>query len=451
MRDRIEHLINNLTERLDVEVKNWLNGLQTNDDKAKLAKEIIALANSGGGDIFIGFDDKGVGHPEVPHRPGELEAFSQDSIADLVHKYATPPFQCRIEFRRREGCEVAHPVITVPGDHRTPVMAKRGSPDGNALRQGTVYVRRPGGHSEPARTQDDWEKLLDRLVRARGNEMLDAIRAVLNPPGNVAVADTGLESWDRESRELWQDRIEQLQANDPRRLEHGHWTISFAISPFSEPSIGELNKALEREMPAHSGWPPFTYLHREPKRPKPAGESIIAWLVNPEDPPAGYPDNIDADFWRVARSGHGFLLRDYEEDSVHYARRLETRRHQARRQQTSGSQRHFDWILPIYRMTEILKFVEALADRFGEPQAMCRILLRYYGMNNRTLSRRKLSYPPPPVGTCMQSIVESRMECAVSELGPLLPERVHALLAPVYLQFDFAELPQALVNDRVSR
>lgn len=60
--DRIEHLINNLTERLDVEVKNWLNGPRTNDDKARLAKEIIALANSVGGDIFIGFEDEGAGH-----------------------------------------------------------------------------------------------------------------------------------------------------------------------------------------------------------------------------------------------------------------------------------------------------------------------------------------------------------------------------------------------------
>ena len=52
MSDRITFLINHLSERQDIEVKNWLNGLQKAADKARLAKEIIALANNGGGDIF---------------------------------------------------------------------------------------------------------------------------------------------------------------------------------------------------------------------------------------------------------------------------------------------------------------------------------------------------------------------------------------------------------------
>ena len=55
-----QYLIDNLQEGLQVEVKNWLGGLKDNHHKAKLAKEIIALANSGGGQIFIGFNDKGL-------------------------------------------------------------------------------------------------------------------------------------------------------------------------------------------------------------------------------------------------------------------------------------------------------------------------------------------------------------------------------------------------------
>lgn len=440
MSDRITFLVNNLTERPDVEVKNWMGGLQTNDDRARLAKEIIALANNGGGDIFIGFDDEGAGHPEIPPQPEEAEAFSQDSIAGLIHRYCDPPFQCRVGLHKREGGEIMHPVITVPGGHRTPVMARRGSPDQTTLRPGTVYVRRPGGSSEPARTQDDWERLLDRLVRARRDEMLDAIRDVLNPPDNVAAPDTGLESWDKESRELWERRIDRLPDGDPRRLETGHWSVSFAISPFREPPIGELNRALAQEMPAYSGWPPFTYLRRKSKRPKPAGDTIIAWLVNPEETPAEYPHGINADFWRVARTGRGFLLREFEEDAIRYDKFL----------QQSDSQRHFDWTLHIYRMTEILKFVETLAYRFGDAQAGYRLLLRYCGTGNRALSAHSFNYPPPPGGTCMQPNLESRLEGAVSDLDIILPELVHALLAPIYQQFDFAELPLAMVNDVVS-
>ncbi len=48
MNDGITFLINNLTERQDLRVMNWLNGLHTKDDKARLAKIVIALARSGG-------------------------------------------------------------------------------------------------------------------------------------------------------------------------------------------------------------------------------------------------------------------------------------------------------------------------------------------------------------------------------------------------------------------
>ena len=60
----LQQLAENLRETLDVEVKNWLGGLQEHTEKAKLAKEIIALGNHGGGYLFIGFSDD-EGHPEI--------------------------------------------------------------------------------------------------------------------------------------------------------------------------------------------------------------------------------------------------------------------------------------------------------------------------------------------------------------------------------------------------
>jgi hypothetical protein len=45
------------------------------------------------------------------------------------------------------------------------VWAKHGSPDEKTLKAATVYIRRAGGFSEPPRNQDDWEKLIDRLVK----------------------------------------------------------------------------------------------------------------------------------------------------------------------------------------------------------------------------------------------------------------------------------------------
>ena len=50
----LDDLINEPRETLDVEVKEWLD-LTDNDHRAMIAKEVIALANHGGGFLVIGF------------------------------------------------------------------------------------------------------------------------------------------------------------------------------------------------------------------------------------------------------------------------------------------------------------------------------------------------------------------------------------------------------------
>ena len=430
--NRIIFLINHLSERQDIEVKNWLNGLQEPADKARLAKEIIALANNGGGDIFIGFDDRGEGHPSIQPQPDEFEAFTQDSIAGLIHRYANPPFQCQIGFYNRDGCDITHPVITVPGDHRTPIMAKSGSPDQKTLRTSTVYVRRPGGFSEQATTQDDWEKLLDRLVRARRNEMLDAIRNVLNPPASVEAPDAALESWDQECRERWQGRIRGLPDGHEQRHESGYWTVSFLIEGVTNNlPIAELKKALESEMPSYSGLPPFTYARIGNEKPRPSDDVIEAW----------YGGTPEADYWCIASDGRGFMLRGMEEDSSDYCVN--------RSPQPQGPS--FDWTIPTYRMTEVLKFLEALAGKFASADSCFRLLLRYHGTEGRRLRSHDIRYWHFSESKCLQPTLKAELNNDISQIDTSLPEFVHALLAPIYQQFDFTELPQALVNDVVKK
>lgn len=438
--ERISFLINNLTESLEVEVKNWLGGLQDNNEKARLAKEIIALANHGGGYVFIGFDDEGDGHPEIEPAAGELEAFTQDNIASIVSRYVTPPCQCTVSFHSREGSELRHPVITVPGKHRTPVWAQRGSPD-QSLRTDVMYIRRPGGSSEPARTQDDWEKVLERLVKARQTDQLNAIRDIINPPQEVVRAMPDLDTWDASSLDIWRSKTEPLQAGDTRSLEAGYWTVSFSIEPFERPGLRELKEVLEREMPAYSGWRPFTYIHRDPMRPSANGDVIEAWLVESHGPELVQVPRDHSDFWRVARDGKGFLLRPMQEDAPGYLSNVSPR--------PDGP--YFDWIFPIYRMTEVLKFIEALGLRFSDEGAEFVLKLNYYGTNGRSLQQHSFRYNLWDGGVCRQDELSSEVSGSIAEISTALEEKVHALLTPIYEQFDFTELPKALVDNVVRR
>jgi len=249
-RERVQSIINNLAEGLEVEVKNWLEGLGDNNHKSKLAKEIIALANHGGGYVFIGFDDKEKNHPEIHPKDGEESPYTQDFIASLISRYLEPEIQCELGYFCVKDSTIQHPVIVVPGGHRTPIWAKRSSPDGKTLKVGEIYVRRPGAKSEPPKTQDDWEALLDRLLRNRQDELVGAMRSVMNPPSNSLVGeDSTLSSWSLDMYDEWISQTSKYPQDSPMRLNKGHWWFSFEVEGFTSISLSELNNFLTKNMP----------------------------------------------------------------------------------------------------------------------------------------------------------------------------------------------------------
>ncbi len=435
----IQFTIDNLQENLEVEAKNWLNGLSGNENKAKLAKEIIALANHGGGYVFVGFDDAN-NCSEIMPQPNEFEAFTQYAVSQIVQRYVTPPCQCRVEFYTLSDGQQRHPVIIVPGGHRTPVFAKKGSPCNTDLKVATLYVRRPGGYSEPATTQDDWEKLLERLVKARQADLLAQIREIIDPSSHV-LPDQGLtiEDWDTESYEQWRTVISEFMEDDPRRFKKGHWTASFIIDPFDNPSLSDLNAVLDCEVPRYSGWPPFTYLHRDPVRPQAKGNVIQTYIGHLREGEQPIERAEHADFWRVSREGKGFLLRSMQEDRPGFMNNIHPK--------PEGS--YFDWVIPIWRVTELLKYIEVLGERFGDERARFQLLLRYYGTSGRKLQINDFKYMLDTGATCSIDILENRIEAGLPEINFSIEELVFSILRPIFEQFEFSVLPKALVNNVV--
>ena len=53
-RERLADLLVDPNEGLDLEIKNWLDLANSNEDKATFAKGALAIANHGGGFIVLG-------------------------------------------------------------------------------------------------------------------------------------------------------------------------------------------------------------------------------------------------------------------------------------------------------------------------------------------------------------------------------------------------------------
>jgi len=431
-RDRVQSIIDDLSEGLEVEVKNWLEGLADNNHKSKLAKEIIALANYGGGYIFIGFDDEG-NHPEIRPAEAEENGFTQDSIASVVSKYLEPQIQCELGYFCVSDSDVQHPVIVVPGGHRTPIWAKSGSPDGKTLKVGEIYLRRPGAKSEPPKTQDDWEYLLDRLLRNRQDELVGALRSVLNPPSTSLVGQGGsLDSWSQKMYGEWASQLSDYSEDSPMRLKRGHWWFSFEIEGFKSESLSDLNKFLANNMPRYSGWPVFIVLDMPGRNPEPKQDRIECSAIDSQDPNEHF-----SDFWSVNLQGQGFALRHFQEDESSFLANRTPR--------PEGGM--FAYTIHIYRAGEYLKAVEALANKYSLSKSRISVTLNYVGMRGRELVVSEMRYMfLSRGGRSNSNEIKTSIDTSAEKIKRNLHEEVHRLLSPVYEQFGFTELSKATVD-----
>ena len=235
-RDELGAVLLNPIEDLSFEFKAWLD-LGSTHGKATLAKAVIAMANADGGYIIIGYDETGDTLQSVP-RPEVVREITQDLVNGAVQRFVAPALHVRMETIENTRTGVSHPVITVPSNATTPVMASRDYE--NVLHKARVYIRQPGPRSAEPQSVEEWRGLLDRCVQRSRASMLDAIRAIVE--GRIEGGDTAPDLNDRlanfvkESR----DRHEALlnAANLPADAPHVcRWEVMRSASPSKFPSL----------------------------------------------------------------------------------------------------------------------------------------------------------------------------------------------------------------------
>lgn len=425
-------------EALDVEIKDWLN-LDEHDHRAALAKEIIALANHGGGYIVVGYREKGDGSFIVSSgRPVSLDCWSQDSIQSIIAKYIEPNIQCHVSHVLGED-DLKYPVISVPAGQRVPVRAKSGSPDGKRLVVNRVYVRRPGPNSEEPRTTEDWDRVFENCIRNRQADLLNAMRSIIAGviPGSRPEPEAGelLKNFEAGASERWQLLTSSLPNNAPPKFPHGYYDVAFWIDGnMDEVSLAELQSRMQVAVKNHSGWPPFFIFDRPPFTPKPIDGTIECWIGPVKD--GSYDAPSKHDFWRASPKGLLFTRRGYQDDDRY-------------RGQEPGA--FFDLTGPIWRLGETILQAHyiALALNAADAQLVCSV--KYTALAGRTLN----TYPGSSRYiwrnfTCSQQIFQTTKSAPVADISDVLPEVVFAILQPLYELFEFYPLKKRLVEEELS-
>lgn len=157
-------------------------------DWCELVKDIVAMANSGGGSLIVGVSDDGT---PSGHDVGPLLALDPAVVTDKVHSYTERQFSdFEISASARQGVTVA--VIRVTGVRIPMIFMSPGTyavslpnqkvTQKTAFSRGTLYFRH-GAKSEPG-TSADVTAAVEREVGRVKEFWLDGIaKVVAAPPG----------------------------------------------------------------------------------------------------------------------------------------------------------------------------------------------------------------------------------------------------------------------------
>lgn len=155
----IDALITAQAETASVDYKARL-ALETSRDRAAIAKDVLAFANSGGGVIIVG----------VAEGPGGIEEVGVDAVPDPTEvNQALRPFVGQglavgVTPHRRNG--LLFTVIRIPSAGGRVALARQENADARLFR-GRVYVRTEAAESAEVQDAELLDKLFERVMKTR--------------------------------------------------------------------------------------------------------------------------------------------------------------------------------------------------------------------------------------------------------------------------------------------
>lgn len=154
----------------------------------ELIKDIVAIANSGGGAIVIGYDNNG---QPSGHNVTQVQNIDSAVLLDKIKKYTGFSFT-DIDIHEAEKNGVPVVIFEIAGVPSPIVFERVGTYEAEpgkqktAFSKGTIYYRH-GAKSEPA-TSEDLQRTLDSRLQAIRSEWMKNVRKVIAAPTGSAVS-----------------------------------------------------------------------------------------------------------------------------------------------------------------------------------------------------------------------------------------------------------------------
>lgn len=138
--------------------------LESKAEVAALAKDVIAMANFGGGHVIVGMKEANGVFVKTGVDAHQMEVLEVTKLNGKLRAYIDP--EHHVAVRRVEIDGVVLVALTVAPATETILLARRDNPDA-ALYQGRLYSRTVAAESAEVRTHSEARRLFDRIVDAR--------------------------------------------------------------------------------------------------------------------------------------------------------------------------------------------------------------------------------------------------------------------------------------------
>lgn len=444
MNEELQEFLRTPREDLDIELKKWIDPSDKNV-QAKLAKELLALRNHGGGFLVIGFKD---GHPPVPDpdRPTDLAGFSTDVFNNIIKRYAEPPFHCMSYVVDHPVSGDKYPVVVVPGGAKVPVRCKSDSPDGRSIKLDTYYIRRPGPESSPPQSGTEWDLLLERCLLGRKEELLSSLSILLGAGRAGLLEGMTLPEAKhpfaalRNFRDVAVSRLEHLQQTklaegDGARFQHGRYILSAGfvgdLRQVDTPEILSILSGLRK----YTGWSPLNVFSRDELAPYLVDNNLIeCWLGRAES-----SDIAHADYWRASTEGMVTLIRGHQEDGADMAKD-----HLA-----PGTV--IELTIPAWRVAEFILRVKELGLKLAKGPFRMQLIVQWEGLDNRKLYSHDGRYRLYDDYVAHDANYSIEIEVSPEDIDSALPTVLATAINPLLRRFSFFEPPRGFYEREMAR
>jgi hypothetical protein len=381
----LQDLIDKPVEREWLELKSWID-LTDSATRAQTARHLAAISNFGGGYLVFGFEKDGT---RSPRKDNVRVLYSHDVLAGVIDRYLHPKFQCEVSFPEFAGVE--HAVVWIPPHGMTPVISKTDGPQDatrspQGIRSGVIYIRTPKPQSEPATTPAHYEKLIQRCVLARRDEMVSMFSAIVSggTPRAEEPDDTRekLKAWHQATQRAAIQEAGRMGLKLPYPLAENFVQLSYLIRHRNGEQIHaakalavveKINTAVRDTI--RYGWSMFYPFRRHEISPRfvtdPAvdrGDTEFLQTSLYEDGQTGH-----GDFWRFSLDGRASILRNLHEDRFR------------RPNGVPEGQKWFDPWIQARDVTEIVRHARAFAEEFSDVTEIS-FQLEWKGLKSRVIA-----------------------------------------------------------------